>query len=480
MLYPMHIDGERYWESGETRDVVSPATGETIGRIPLGTREDADRAVRAARRASKLLARMTVFERAELCFRIADTILKNKEKLARLLTLEQGKPLRESLGEVESCAGNFREAGEQVKWMDSRIIPLRDPRKRAFVYRKPRGVYGVITPWNFPLGNASAYYLGPGLAAGNAIVWVPAPSTAAVASEFMQCLEEADLPKGALNLVIGEGPVVGDAVVVHKWTDAIGFTGSTPTGRTIASRAKAKPCLLELGGNGPSIVLADADLEMAADALARGAFSNAGQICTSTERVLVHESVADRLVELLVERAGRVRLGDPFDEATTMGPVHNRQTADKVLEQTRDAIARGAKLITGGKVQEGRPTRLYIEPTILDRVPVEALINTDETFGPVLPVLRFRDEAELPELIESSPYRLTAAIFSRDINKAIKMAEDLNFGIVNVNEGSSFWDTMIPAGGTAGSASGIGRSGGKWSIEEMSDVRTVVIHFTGE
>jgi succinate-semialdehyde dehydrogenase/glutarate-semialdehyde dehydrogenase len=480
MLYPMHIDGERYAGNGQTRDVVSPVTGEVIGQIPLGMVEDVDRAVRAAQRASKILARMTVFERAELCNNIADVIQKHSDKLARLLTLEQGKPLRDALAEVNGCVSSFREAGEQIKWMDSKIIPLRDPRKRAYVYRKPRGVYGVITPWNFPIGNASSYYLGPGLAAGNAIVWVPAPSTSAVASEFMQVLEQSDLPKGAVNLVIGEGRVVGDAVVVHEGVNAIGFTGSTPTGNVIASRAKAKPCLLELGGNGPSIVLADADVERTAEALARGAFANAGQICTSTERVLVHESVADRLVERLVEHAKNVVLGDPFDEATTMGPVHNQATADKVLEQTKDAVAKGARLICGGKAQEGRPTGLYIEPTILDDVSADALMNTEETFGPVLPIIRFKDECELEDLIASSPYRLTAAVFSKDLNKAMMLAEELNFGIVNINEASNFWDTMIPAGGTAGSATGVGRSGGKWSIEEMSEIRTVVVHFTGE
>ncbi|MFD0716686.1 aldehyde dehydrogenase family protein [Paenibacillus sp. GCM10027626] len=481
MIYPMYIDGEWYSgsESGR-REVVSPVTGERLGYIPMGTREDADRAVQAAHRASKTLARMTVFERAELCMRIADKIEKNKEKLAHLLTMEHGKPYADALGEVAGAtASSFREAAEQIKWMNDTIIPLRDPNKRAYTYRKPRGVYGIISPWNFPLGNACVYYLAPGIAAGNAIVWVPAPSSAAVASEFVRCLEEAGLPKGTLNLVIGEGPVIGDAVVVHELTSAIGFTGSTPTGNTIASRAKAKPCLLELGGNGPSIVLEDADLEQTAEALVRSSFANSGQVCTSTERVLVHEAVADRLLKMIIEKTKQVNLGDPFDSSTTMGPVHNRQVADKVLSQTKDAVAKGAKLIAGGKVQEGRPTDLYLEPTILDHVTTDALINMEETFGPVLPILRFKDEAELPELIASSPFRLSAAIFSRNVDKAMMMAEQLEFGFINVNEGGSYWDTMIPAGGASGSASGTGRSGGKWSIEEMSELRTVVVHFTG-
>ncbi|CAH0118933.1 Glutarate-semialdehyde dehydrogenase [Paenibacillus sp. CECT 9249] len=482
MMYPMYIDGAWYSGDGKhVKDVISPATGETIGTIPTGTREDADRAVRAAHRAAPSLAAMTVFERAELCQRIADAIAANKEELAKVLSMEHGKPYHtEALGEVEACITSFREAAEQIKWMNSEIIPLRDPNKRAFAYRRPRGVYGVITPWNFPIGCASAYYLAPGLAAGNTIVWIPAPSTAAVASRFMRCLEEAGVPKGYVNLVIGEGAVVGDAVVVHELTSAVAFTGSTPTGNTIASRAKAKPCLLELGGNGPSIVLADADLEKASDALIRGSFANAGQICTSTERVLVHEAVADKLAELLKAKTAAVTLGDPFDPGTTMGPVHNRIVAEKVVAQVEDAVRKGAKVIAGGNIQADRPTALYVEPTVVDHVSVDALINTDETFGPVIPLIRFQDESELPSLIASSPYRLSAAIFSDNVGRAMSMAEELNFGFVHVNEAGNYWETQIPAGGTSGSPSGYGRSGGKWSIEEMSEIRTVIVTLSGE
>ncbi|MBB6635647.1 aldehyde dehydrogenase family protein [Cohnella thailandensis] len=481
MIYPMLIDGEWYTGSESAlKDVINPATGEVLGQIPLGTREDAGRAVEAAHRASKQLARMTVFERAELCVRIADAVERNQEKLARLLAMENGKTYSDALGEVKGAvAGSFREAAEQIKWMNDAIIPLRDRNMRSYTYRKPRGVYGIISPWNFPLGNPSVYYLAPGLAAGNALVWVPALTSAAVASEFMRVLEEAELPKGALNLVIGEGPVVGDAVVVHERTNAIGFTGSTPTGNTIAARAKGKPCLLELGGNGPTIVLEDADLDLAAAALVRASFANAGQVCTSTERVLVHDGIADRLVSKIAELTAEVKLGDPFDGATTMGPVHTSQVADKVLSQTKDAIAKGAKLIAGGKAQEGRPTGQYIEPTILDHVTVDADINVEETFGPVLPILRFNDESELPALIASSPFRLAAAIFSKNIDKAMMMAEQMDFGYININEGSNYWDTMIPAGGASGSASGVGRSGGKWSIEEMTELRTVNVRFSG-
>ncbi|MFC4597276.1 aldehyde dehydrogenase family protein [Cohnella hongkongensis] len=481
MIYPMYIGGRRVdGASDRLRAVVNPATGETIGSIPMGTPEHVDQAVRAANEAAPLLARMTVFERADLCARIAAAIENNRERLAKLLSMEHGKPYyTEAFGEIGACISSFRDAAEQIRWMRSEIVPTRDPNKRAFVYRRPRGVYGVISPWNFPIGNPSVYYLAPGLAAGNAIVWVPAPSTAAIASEYVRIIvEEADLPAGALNLVIGAGAVVGDALVGHPGTHAIGFTGSMGTGNAIARRAGAKPCLLELGGNGPTIVLPDADVEAAALAIHGGCFSNAGQICTSTERILAHESVADALAEALAASAGRIKLGDPMDEATTMGPVHNEALARKVIEQIEDAKAKGARVLAGGGILSDRPTSQYVQASVIDRVSLDAFINSEETFGPVAPIIRFKD-GELEQAIESSPYRLSAAIFSRDIEKALLMAEQMRFGIVNINESSHYWETVIPAGGASGSPSGYGRSGGKYSIEEMSELRTIVLNLPG-
>lgn len=481
MIFPMYIDGEWYEGNSKFRDVINPSTGDTLGQIPLGDSEDVDRAVRAANRASEKMEKMTVFERAELLNRIADEVEINSEKIATLLSQEHGKPYyTEALGEVGASVNAFREAAEQIKWMNTEVIPSRDPNKRVITYRKPRGVYGVITPWNFPVGCASAYYLAPGLAAGNSIVWVPAPSTSAVASELMKCIVDAGIPEGAVNLVIGDGPTVGDALVVHELTCAIGFTGSTPTGEIISSRAGTKPCLLELGGNGPSIVLDDADIEITSNALITGSYANAGQVCTSTERVLVHEEIADRLIEALVEKTKDVRLGDPFDSKTTMGPVHNELLAKKIISQVEEATALGAKVIVGGKAQNSRPTSLYIEPTIIDNVSPSAQINIEETFGPVIPIIRFGNESEIPTLVSTSPFRLSSAVFSKNTEKALRLAESLKFGFVHINEAGNYWETQIPAGGTSGSASGIGRTGGKWSIEEMSEVCSVIISLTGE
>lgn len=479
MIYPMYIDGNWYEGEGKKVDVISPINNELLGQVCVGTEAEVQKALEAAQRTKTIMENMTVFERAEILNEIADIIENNVEKLTELLCKEHGKPVFEARDEVKSTAISFREAAEQIKWMNSEIIPTRDKNKRAFAYRKPRGVFGVISPWNFPIGNPVSYYIAPGLAAGNTIVWVPALSTSAIASEFMKCIDQSSLPKGALNLVIGEGPVVGDALVVNELTDAIGFTGSTKTGETIISRAGAKPCLMELGGNGPTIVLEDADIEKTADALIVGSFRNAGQICTSTERVLVHNSVADKLIEALVNRIGDVKLGNPFDSETTMGPVHNINTVKTFKKHVNDAIEKGAKVVNDNSDKKW-PTEMYLEPTILDYVPKEALINKEETFGPILPLVRFENESEMKELIEISPYRLSAAIFSEDIGKAMKFAETLKFGFVHINEAGNYWETQIPAGGTSGSASGFGRCGGKYSIEEMSELCTIILTMPGD
>jgi succinate-semialdehyde dehydrogenase/glutarate-semialdehyde dehydrogenase len=475
-IYENYIDGQWVRGGGELKDVISPSTGEIIGQLSMGTPEDVDRAVKAAKRELPKLEKLTVFERAAMLTRISDALEKQKDKISRLLTMEHGKPIGEAIGEVEASINAYREVSEQIKWMDSTIIPVREANKLCLVFRRPIGVFGIITPWNYPIGTVSMYYLAAGLAAACPIVWNPATSTAAVASTFMQCIEDADIPSGFVSMVIGFGSVVGDALSVHPLVSGIGFTGSTEVGNIICSRAKAKHTQMELGGNGPSIVLRDADLELTAEKLMRGSFTNAGQICTSTERVLVDEAVADELVSIVSRKMSDYVLGDPFDPKTTMGPIHSKPQIKIILDHIQDALAKGAKLIVGGKRQDGSPTEHYILPTVLDNVPIDSLVNTDETFGPVLPFIRFKDESEIPSLINMSPYRLFGSIFTRDIDKALVMAQQYNFGSMHINEGSNCWDTMMPAGGGGGSASGFGRSGGKYSIEDFSETRVVLVN----
>ncbi|MEZ4240960.1 MAG: aldehyde dehydrogenase family protein [Myxococcota bacterium] len=351
---------------------------------------------------------------------------------------------------------------------------MQAPNKRVFSVRQPRGVYAVVTPWNFPY-MIPAEYLAPGLAAGNAIVWVPAPTTSYCAAKLMEAMLEADLPEGVLSFVTGPGAVVGDEIVGHALTDGVGFTGSPPTGRSIARRAAGKPCLLELGGNGPTIILDDADLDLAAAAAANGAFFNAGQVCCATEQILVHRGGTDAVVEALQRAAQAVVVGDPLAEGTTMGPLNNEPTAAKNDAHLADALERGATVVCGGGRVQGAATPLFYQPTVLRGVTPQMAISREESFGPVAPVLEVGSDEEALRIADANPYGLVSAVFTRDLSRAFRLAEALRTGIVVVNDHTDYWELHIPFGGAAGKESGIGRIGGKHAIAEMSDLKTVCI-----
>jgi|FLYN01.1.fsa_nt_gi succinate-semialdehyde dehydrogenase/glutarate-semialdehyde dehydrogenase len=470
-----YIAGEWVDGSGDLWRVCSPSTGEALAEIVLCTAADVDRAVDAAQSARSTIAGMTVFERANLLHAIADAIIADKETIARDLALEQGKPYhRDALVEVEVAVEMWRDAAEIIKRLETEVLPSSDPNKRIFTIRQPRGVYGVITPWNFP-ATIPTEYLCAGLAAGNTIVWKPSEFTPLTAIHITRCCEQAGLPKGVLNLVIGDGPTVGQAIASHPGVSAMGVTGSPATGDKVARAAGAKPLLLELGGNGPTIILDDADLDMAIQRTAFGCFANAGQICDSTERILVHERVHDRVVDGLLKAAQTVRLGPSLDPATTMGPLNNAHTADKVDRHLQDARDKGAEILYGGGRADGFPTRLYYQPTVIDRVTPDMLLNREETFGPVAPVLTFSDIDEAIALANDNELGLVAGVFTGSMSKAIYFGEQLEAGIVNINEVCTYWQPHTPFGGYSGKRSGVGRLGGKYTIMEMSQIKTLVL-----
>lgn len=476
---PMIIGGSEARPARPRRTYRSPATGEPVTEILLANADDVDAAVDAARAGAVAMAAMAPDERERRCARTAAAIEQRGEELARLLTREHGKPLRtEATGEIAGAADAFLQAGGQARWMPASHYRLSAPDKRLLTIRRPRGVYGVITPWNFPVGLACMYYLGPGLAAGNAIVWLGAPSTNGVQGELARIVAE-HWPAGALNFLTGDGPEVGQALIRHAGVDGVGFTGSTATGLRVAEAAAGKPTMLELGGNGPTIVMADADVELAAERIASGTFTNAGQICTATGRILADRRVAEPLAEALAERARRVVLGDPEDDATTMGPVHLESLAERVVDQVAQAAARGARVLTGGRVRPDMPTRHFVEPTVVAGVPGDAALHCDETFGPVAPIVSFSSAEEMWRLIGASRYGLHAAIFSGNVERAVAVAEKLRVGHVNLNDTSAYWEPAIPAGGAAGTPSGIGRSGGPWSVEEMTELFTISLEVDG-
>jgi len=471
----MWIGGE--WvdaASGAASEATSPATGEVIATVPEGDREDARRAIAAANEAQRRWAALSAFDRARAMRRIAEAIDARREELARWLTLDQGKPLRaEAYDEVDELVRYFEMAEADATRLEGLLPPSVDAGKRVLLQRVPRGVVGVITPWNWPY-TMPAEILAPALAAGNAVVWVPAPTTAACSVKLAECLAQADLPPGVCNLVTGPGPVVGDEVAANPGTHAVGFIGSIATGHRVAERAAGKELLLEMGGNGPLVVLDDADLDRAVEATLTACYLNAGQSCTAGERILVQEAVHDGFVAKLADAVrARVRLGDPFEERTTMGPLNNEPVAEKTERHVRDALERGARLVAGGRRSE--LGALFYEPTVLDGVTDEMEVAREETFGPVAPVTAIASEEEAIRIVDSSPYGLLAAVFTRDLGRGLRFAEAVRTGWVNVNEGTNYWESHLPFGGRAGSRSGVGRVGGRFSLERLTELKTIVV-----
>jgi succinate-semialdehyde dehydrogenase/glutarate-semialdehyde dehydrogenase len=462
--------------SGEVFDAESPATGEKIGVIQNGGREDAQRAIAAANGAADGWARETAWARGDAMHRVADQIEQRKDELARTLTLDQGKPLHaEAHGEVEELISYWRNAAEDAVRLEGRIPNSVSPGKRVLLVRRPRGVIGVITPWNWPY-TMPAELIAPALACGNTVVWTPATTTSVAAVALAECVAKADLPPGVFNLVTGPGSVVGDEIARNPGTHGVGFIGSTETGRKVAEAGAGKALVLELGGNGPVVVLDDADLDAAAEATVTACFLCAGQSCTAGERLLVHRDVRDAFVEKLARLVTeRVLLGDPFADDTTMGPLNNEPTAEKMDEHVADALSRGATLVAGGSRADGFPTGLYWQPTILADVPPGALVATEETFGPVAPVIEIGSLDEAIDLTNASPYGLLAAIFTGDLRRGLEFADRVRTGWVNINESSNYWEAHLPFGGRSGTASGIGRVGGSGPMETFTELQTVVV-----
>jgi acyl-CoA reductase-like NAD-dependent aldehyde dehydrogenase len=321
-----------------------------------------------------------------------------------------------------------------------------------------------------------AELIAPALAAGNTVVWTPAPSTAVSAVALAACLVEADLPPGVLNLVTGPGPVVGDEIARNPGTDAVAFIGSTATGRSVAQAAAGKATLLEMGGNGPMVVLEDADLDRAVEGALVACFLCAGQSCTAGERLLVHDNVREEFARrLTVAVRDRVRLGDPLDDATTMGPLNNAAVAAKMDEHVADAVRRGATVLTGGARATGFATDLYWPATVLSGVPGDAAVALEETFGPVAPIVGIASVEEAVRLTNASRYGLLAAVYTADLRTGLDFADAVRTGWVNINESTNYWESHLPFGGRAGSDSGLGRVGGSHAMEAFTELQTVII-----
>ena len=471
----LYIGGGWRPGGGGAAAAVSPSSGETFASVAAGSPADVDAAVAAARAAWPAWAAASPFDRARCCEQVIAGIRERREELARALTEDQGKPLAaEAYDEVDELAEYFRMAGEDAKRREGGLPASTSAERRILATRVPLGVIAVVSPWNWPY-TMGAEILAPAMAAGNTVVWVPAPSTSACCAVLADVLAGAGLPAGVFNFVPGPGPVVGDALAGHPDVAGVGFVGSVETGGLVAARAAGKAQLLELGGNGPMVILADADLDLAAGAALEAAYLCAGQSCTAGERFLVHAAVAGEFVERVVAATkANIRLGDPFAPETTMGPLNNEATAAKFDRHIADALAGGARVCCGGRRAAGFPTALYAEPTVLDGVTPGMAIEREETFGPVVPVVEVASAAEALELTNASPYGLTAAVFTEDLERGLAFAERARAGWVNINASTNLWESHLPFGGRAGSVSGHGRVGGRYPMEAFTEPKVVV------
>ena len=461
------IGGEWLSGGGEEIEVRSPATGESLGAVRAATPEQVDEAVAAAAAAFETWRRTSVLERVEICRRAYDICMDRAEEIARMITRETGKTIRESREEmVEYTADHFRRAAEDVMRHAGQVLPSTQGRthKRILVVQEPIGVVAAISPWNFPVDIAGIPIV-YGLAFGCTTVWKPSELAPLCAELFVDVLHDAGFPPGTVNLVHGRGDV-GAALTAHRDVASVVFTGSITTGEKVAREAGLKNRILELGGNGPQIVLADANLEAAADAAVMGCFYLAGQVCTAAERVLVHSDVHDRFVDLLVERTRLLQIGDPLDESTDMGPMCNAVTLERTKRHVQDAVDRGAEVVYGGSANG-----MYHEPTILTGITSEMAIAREETFGPVAPIMRFDTLEEAIAIGNETEFGLTAAVFTNSLSDAWHAASELRHGTVHINETTNYWDQLAPFGGAK--KSGAGRELAGWITDALTETKQI-------
>ena len=472
MDYKMFVGGE--WvesESGERFDVYSPGDGSLIGSVPKGTARDVQSAIAVARKAQKEMAKLSIPARAKLLFKASEIAYRRLEHDARVLCRECGKTITEARDEIEHySAPHFIEAAEGIKRYRGRINPSIQEdtlNKRILVIRQPMGVIGIISPWNWPhdIPNIAATHA---LAAGNAVIFKPASTTPYSALMLAEIFEEAGFPAGAVNVVTGPGGVVGEELVSNPGTNAIHFTGETVTGEHLTRIAGIKRLMLELGGNGPLVVMDDANLDEAVEATITGCFYLAGQVCTASERILVHEAIHDEFVDKLVKRAGQVKVGNPLDGDTDMGPLNNLQNVAKVQSHYDDARERGGSFLMGGTIDG-----MYSDVTIVDGVTSDFLMARDETFGPVAPIMTFKDIDECLRIANETPYGLQGAAFTSNLRTAFLLGEGIECGTVLINETNNCWDQLSPFGGVK--KSGLGRELSDWCFDELTEIKQLNI-----
>jgi acyl-CoA reductase-like NAD-dependent aldehyde dehydrogenase len=468
LTYPLYIGGE--WVDTAAHDVVRlPFDGSPVGEVPHGDANTVQRAVSAARKGVEAMSALANFERADLLLKIAEYVRRDREEYAHLVSSETGKPIREARVEVDRAPQTLVAAAHEARQLRGEVIPMDfspgGQGRMAMTVREPIGVIGSITPFNVPL-NLAIHKIAPALAAGNAVVHKPAERTPLSALRLARTIEEAGAPRGAYNVITGDGPELANAMLQHPDIGMVTFTGSMRVGAEIRSKAGLKRVSLELGNNSAVIIEPDADLATAIKRTVQGAFSHSGQVCISVQRAFVHTSVMANFLDGLQAETAKLRIGHPFEESTDIASLVDEKAAIRVESWIQDAMDSGARAVSGGKRQYAT-----IPPTILTDVPQSARISCEEVFGPVVAVYPYEHLDDAIRQVNNTPYGLQAGIFTNDIQTAFRSARKLQMGGVLINDVPMFRMDHMPYGGAK--HSGLGREGPRYAIEEMTETKII-------
>ncbi|HJP30835.1 MAG TPA: aldehyde dehydrogenase family protein [Candidatus Latescibacteria bacterium] len=467
----MHIGGQ-WLDKDEKIEVQNPYDGSVIDTVPKSTPDDVSKAIATAQKGAQVMRRMPAYERYQLLDKAARLMYERQDDLGRTITMEEGKVIAEGVGEAGRSAETITLSAEEAKRLTGETLDLSAASngvgKFGFTLRVPCGVVAAITPFNFPL-NLVCHKVGPALAAGNAVVVKPASDTPLSAIKLVEILLEAGFPPEAVSVVTGSGSTIGDAVASDPRVRKISFTGSRDVGEHICRTAGLKKVTMELGSNSPVVVMDDADLDKVADGVALAGFANAGQVCISAQRILVQEKAYDDFTDALKSRVEGITTGDPLTEATKMGPMIRESDAERVESWVQDAVAGGARLVAGGS----RSGTMH-QPTILADVEPGMRVSCDEIFGPAVALTRVGDIDRAIAIANDTNYGLSASIFTQDIDRAIKYAQNVDSGNIHINWGTMWRADMMPYGGVKDS--GMGKEGPKYTVQEMTETKMVVIH----
>ena len=467
----MYINGQ--WVNatdGSTFDVLNPSNGDKIGEVANGDRSDAQAAIQAARHAFDPWSHLTAYQRSQYLYKAYELMMEHREHLARVMTQEQGKPLKASRGEIQYGADFLLWYAEEAKRIYGETIPAPRPDQRFIVLRQPVGVVAAITPWNYPMSMITRKVA---LAAGCTVVLKPAEATPLCAVEIFKLFEKAKIPAGVVNLVTARDPVpIGETFITDPLVPKITFTGSTQVGKLLAKKAaeQVKLVSLELGGHAPFIVFDDADPVYAAKGAVLVKFLNTGQACISPNRIFVHRSIVDPFIEEFKNRVSGMRAGNGFEQGVSIGPLVNSAALEKVDRQVTDALDKGATLVCGGhRMMDNNLDKGYFyAPTILKDVTPDMFIYRQETFGPVAPIIAFDTQEEVLEMANDTHYGLAAYVYTTNLSRAMRMFEDLHFGIIGINDINPT-AAAAPFGGMK--ESGLGREGGREGIAEYLETK---------